>query len=466
MNRYQMVKNKKNIVVSKVHAGKIPTILGLFFLLVTLLLLHYISQSRIFRSGAADQSIPKNGKVTNVIDHSFSVSWQTDAQASGFLEVFVDGEKLVYFDSRDQSFSSLGNYELHYVYVDGIKPDTEYQFQIVSNGKSYSLTGQQNEKSTVKTAAIYSGKPPEAKLAFGRVYRADGQVAAGVLVYLNIPGVASLSSMTSSSGTWVVPLSFAYNASLSAPAVYNEAEVKEEIVVEGGSLGRSEVINFTKDNRPVRNIILGKNSDFTTQQVGANDELGSTANSGSSSFVTDNSVTGKSKEFKITSPSDGETITTARPEIFGTGPQSGLVKITIESLTTYESSLEIDETERWAWTPPADLEPGDHTLTVEYTTPQGEKKSFIRNFIVLAAEDENNPAFTATPSGQTATSTPVPSVVPTNTPTLSPTPTTDLSRSTMPATESGVPKTGFLLPVILTFLIGVSLLSVGVFRLF
>jgi Tfp pilus assembly protein PilX len=36
----------------------------------------------------------------------------------------------------------------------------------------------------------------------------------------------------------------------------------------------------------------------------------------------------------------------------------------------------------------------------------------------------------------------------------------------MPATESGVPKTGFLLPVILTFLIGVSLLSVGVFRLF
>jgi len=465
-----MAKNKKDVVVSKVRAGRIPTILGLFFLLATLVILHFVSQSRIFRSGAANQSVPKNAKVTNVIDHSLSVSWQTDVAVSGFLEVFVDGQKLVYFDVRDQSLGRSENYNLHYVYVEGLEPDTDYQLQIVSGSKSYNLAGQQGEKSTIKTAAIYSGQPPEAQLAFGRIYTADGQVAAGVLVYLIIPGVAPLSSMTSSSGTWVIPLSFAYNTSLSAPATYNEAEIKEEIVVEGGGFGRSKVTNYTSDNRPVRNIVLGKDSDFTIEEVGSNDELGSTAGQGGSSFSTSDSADTTSKEFKITSPGDGETITTTRPEIFGTGPRSGLVKITIESLATYESSLEIGETEQWAWTPPGDLEPGSHTLTVEYTTPEGEKRSFIRNFVVLAAGDENDPAFTATPSGQTVTSTPTPTVVvtvaPTSVPTLSPTPTTDLSRSTMPATESGVPETGVLLPVISTFLIGTALVFVGLLRLF
>lgn len=467
-----MPKNKKLAILSKVRTGKIPTILGLFFLLVTLVLLYFISETRIIGSSASAQTIPKGAKVTNVIDHSLSVSWETETIATGFLKVIINGEERIFFDVRDRVSGNSKNYNLHYVLVDGLAPASEYQFQLVSEGKSYSLLGESGKKSTVKTATIYSGQPPEAKLAFGKIINGNGEAVSEILVYLDIPGVAPLSSMTSSSGTWVIPLAFAYNAGLSAPASYQEAEVRENISVEGSSLGRSLVTNFTKDNRPVRNIVLGEDSDFTSQDSDENSELGSNSGQGgSSSFTSDKSSLEREKEFKIISPSDGETVSVSRPEIFGTGPKSGLVKITIESSVVYESSLEIDNSGDWKWTPSGDLEPGNHTLTVDYTTPQGEKKSFIRNFVVLATGNENDPAFTATPSGETTTPIPtptvvVPSVLPTNTPTLLPTPTTDLSRSTMPATDSGVPETGLLLPVLSTFIIGSVLLFAGLLRLF
>ena len=467
-----MSNKEKPAIIGKVRTGKIPTVLGLFFLLVTLALLYFISETRIFGSRASAQIIPRGANVTNVIDRSLSVSWETQTATTGFIKIFIDGEERIFFDVRDRVSGSSENYYLHYVLVEGLNPSSEYRFQLVSGGKSYNLLGEAENRSTAKTAAIYSGQPPEAKLAFGRVVDSNGEAVSGILVYLDIPGMAPLSSLTSSSGIWVIPLAFAYNAGLSAPANYQEGEVKENISVEGGNMGRSLVVNFTRDNRPVRNIVLGVDSDFTNQDSIKDNELGFNAGQeGGSNFATNGSLYEKEKEFEIISPNDGETVSTLRPEIFGTGPKLGLVKITIESSVAYESSLEIGDSEEWQWTPPGDLELGSHTLTVDYTTPQGEKKSFVRNFVVLAAGDENDPAFMATPSGETTTPTPTPttvapSVSPINTPTLSPTPTTDLSRSTMPATDSGVPETGILLPVMTAFVIGSVFLFAGLLRLF
>jgi hypothetical protein len=160
---------------------------------------------------------------------------------------------------------------------------------------------------------------------------------------------------------------------------------------------------------------------------------------------------GQEKEFKIINPNDGETISIPKPEIFGEGPRGAKVEITLESPVTYESEIEIDSNGEWQWAPPQNLTPGAHTLTVEYTDPDtGEMETFVRTFVLAAETGEGGPAFSATPSGSTAT----PTVSPTNTPTEIPVPTataeptsttgpTTPPRKSQPSTESGVQTLGF-----------------------
>jgi len=168
---------------------------------------------------------------------------------------------------------------------------------------------------------------------------------------------------------------------------------------------------------------------------------------------------GQEKEFKIINPNDGETISIPKPEIFGEGPRGAKVEITLESPVTYESEIEINSNGEWQWAPPQNLTPGAHTLTVEYTDPDtGEMETFVRTFVLAAETGEGGPAFSATPSGSTAT----PTVSPTNTPTEAPVPTataeptsttepTTPPRKSQPSTESGVPESGFFGPTLILF---------------
>lgn len=434
---------------------KIPTILGIFLVLGLVGSLTLLREGTSFLTRASKGITPQEVEITNITSNSFTVSWITGEKTKGFVQVeSLDGK--VVTDFRD-SPGTLGDYDTHYVVINNLSPDTEYKFYLNSGGKEF--FEERLKAYSVKTALSTSGIPPEANLASGSVLNGSSQPAAGAIVYLDIPGISKLSALVTNKGNWVVPLAQAYSEDLSMRANYEEGKIIENILAVTGQRGRATATIYTQNDDPVPPIILGESQDFTSgdQNLLNNDLTPSPAMD--SKLDTGNLNLGQEKEFKIINPNDGETITIPKPEIFGEGPKGAKVEITLESPVTYESEIEIDSNGEWQWAPPQNLTPGAHTLTVEYTNPDtGGVETFVRTFVLAAQTGEGGPAFSATPSGSTAT----PTINPTNTPTEAPTPTataeptsttepTTPPRKSQPSTESGVPESGFFGPTIILF---------------
>jgi len=103
----------------------------------------------------------------------------------------------------------------------------------------------------------------------------------------------------------------------------------------------------------------------------------------------------------------------------------------------------------WQYTPPEELTPGNHLLTLSFIDENGREQKLSRHFTIVAQGLEQYPAFEASPSASTS---------PSPTPNGSP-----LSRVTIPATEGGIPKPGSVGPTFLVFLSGLLFLIVGFF---
>jgi len=450
---------------------RIPTILGVFLVISLSASLIFIQRSQIFQSKAGGTPDPVDVRITNVTDSSFVVSWVTTKEVVGAIKTIDGLNERIFSDVRQSNQSAMST--THYVRAEGLEANKKYDFVILADGQSFYQSG--ISPFSVTTASAITGSPPMANLASGTVQDGAGNPAAGAIVYLSIDGIAPLSSLVTSSGNWAVSLSYAFTPDLSSLANYQEGQIVEDIFVQAGSLGTATASVYTQDDDPVPPIILGEINDFTQQQGSAEPTPTTAVGSGRGGSLLEGVDQGMvQKEFAVLNPDDGEVIGSPRPEIFGSGAAGATVKIRLESPVTYEAELEVDETGSWSWVPPQDLEPGSHTLTIDYIDPQtGEEQTFIRTF-VLAANDNNDPSFSATPSGSTVTPTLTLTPTPTSglaaslTPTASPTATpisspTPMTRTSQPSTESGVPETGLFsltFSIILASLI-VFLLSIA-----
>jgi len=425
--------------------------LGVFLVISLAASLIFVQRSQIFRSKAGGTPDPIDVRVTNVTNTSFVVSWTTTKEIIGAIKILDGLNDRVFRDLRTNSSMST----THYVRAEGLESNKKYDFVLIADGETFYRSGV--SPFFVTTALSITGQPPAANLASGTVKDPAGNPAGGAIVYLSINGIAPLSSLVTSSGNWVVSLAYAFSLDLSSLADYQEGLVLEEIFVQAGSLGTTTASVYTQDDDPVPVIILGETNDFISEK-GAVEVTPTSTEASLLDGVDQGEV---EKRFQVSNPEDGETIAVPRPEVFGTGAKGALIKITLESPTVYEDELTIEDSGDWNWIPPQDLEPGSHTLTVDYTDPQtGEEQTIIRTF-VLAASDQSSPSFSATPSGSTTTPTIVPTLTmaptataaPTVISSLSPTTTpapigtntpTPQTRTSQPSTESGVPQSGFL----------------------
>src|SRR5260221_13594636 len=91
----------------------IPTILGLLVLFAGLIggvFLVRSSNTNSFLPRASPQTTPKNLKIRNITDTSFTVSWITDSNTVGFVRYGTNATALstTINDDRDQSSGSTG----------------------------------------------------------------------------------------------------------------------------------------------------------------------------------------------------------------------------------------------------------------------------------------------------------------------------------------------------------------------
>jgi Bacterial Ig-like domain len=403
-----------------------PTILGLVLLLICIAASIYLTGFRTtLGSKASGDCTPINPQVANITDSSADISYITSAACLATVSV----NSQIFNDVKPATATKI-----HYFQIKGLKNSTAYNYSLVTNGQTINKTAY-----NFKTGSTPASSLPTSNLAWGRVLSADKKSVANAIVYLNIPGAFPLSSFVTTDGNWSISLASSFNDSQTDWFVPPSTAVEENIVVISEDNVTTQVVNSTALNNPVPDIIIGQNS--LTAPTVVPTSAGNLAN------VTPVQT---SQNLDILNPQNGETLPSTRPEFFGTAPINSNVVIEVHSDATTSANVQSDNTGSWNWSPPSDLAPGDHTITVKVQDPStGVWQTVTRNFTVLATGN-GSPAFVA--SGSATTITPTSTIInPTSKPTITPTVTpTPIVRAAQPASASTKPPvTGNELPTVI-----------------
>jgi hypothetical protein len=416
---------------------KIPTILGIILLLASTFTGVVLTRSRLnLNSKASGDCHPAGIQLTNVTQKSIDISFSTPSPC--LINLFVNN--ITYSDARFENSQSQST-KLHYFQITNLKPDSLYQFKIISNGEIIT-----NDNYEFKTAITFSGSVPTSNLAWGRVFLTTSEPAANSIVYLTIPGAAPLSSIVTTAGNWNVSLVSSLNQEKTGWFIPPEQKIDEDIIVIGENDQTSQITSNTDHNNPVPDIILGHNSfESPLDTIPAN----------SGSLLTTITPLPNNKKLEIINPGNGESITTLKPDFFGQAPVNSKLSIKVESPVVINGETTATSDGSWHWSPPADLTPGEHTITVSSINPTtGLSETISRKFIVYASD--NNLAFNASPSATLITPT---IIMPTPT-TIIETPSPTI-RTAKPSTGSGVPVTGNSIPTVLFLSFAAMLLALS-----
>lgn len=454
---------------------RIPTVLGLVLLAGGLISgVFLVGKTQLLSVNAGPTAVPRNVRMVNAGANSITITWTTDSPVVGFVKYSDNPGKLTLTggDTRDQRSGSSGSFTTHYVEVVGLSANKNYYFEVGSGGAVYDDGGKPYQS---KTTAL--GISPNEDMISGKVLSPSGLGAGGVIVYVEMDGSETLAALTKDDGAWRLPLSAARDKQ-GGVLSYDAENMQLTIFAQGGNVGTATALTNTNNDSPVPDITLGKTHNFivgfemdsSENDQPVDDTKGfSTLVNNEGSETLENSPEATLSVKLINPEFNGESIATTNPEIKGDAPAGTVLIITVNSQEQQVGSVTAGESGKWSYTPPAGLEPGNHTITIEYQDQNGILQKLTRHFVVIAADNANGlPAFTATPSATPEVS---PTTSPTPTVTVSPSPniavspstepTTNSGETSEPATSSGLPNVGVLTPTYTLLISGLGLFLGG-----
>ncbi len=405
--------------------SRIPTILGIF-LLMALISGFVVLFERLSRgdSAAAGNPTPQNVQFTNVSDSGFTVTWLTQNPATGAILVRGTKQKTkTVFDERDTT-GTLKKYIAHSTSFRDASADTEYEVNVLSNGKEY-LDG--GKPYRISSAPVLAGDGTGLEPAYGSIVSQDNQPATGALAFVTIEGAQTLSTLVSSSGSWLVPLNLVRRTDLSQYLATKERMTESINVQLNGQ--ETSAITDTLNDAPVPTMVLGKTYDFRKLQAAnrasAPKVLGTSSQNQPQGVVT------------LVQPAQGASLATYLPLVQGTGIPGKSVVVTIGITNPLTGTTTVGGDGLWRFTPPQPLTAGRQSVTV--TTPDESGTPIATTHIFEVLKSGTQVLGVATPSA-----TPTLEATPTATPTAQP-----------------IPTSGTTLPTILLFIIALGLLSSG-----
>lgn len=445
---------------------RLPTLLGIFVLLVGIAVTTYLVKNmQQFFLKAEPAITPKSVQISNLTNVSFTVSWVTSDNASTGYIKYGKSYSLgkIGLDDRDQNPDVLGHYIVHHTTLQVLEPQTTYYFKIVSQGKEYDNSG---APYSVTTTSVIS--PNSLAPTYGLILEENGQPATEAIVYVRIGNSGFVSALTKSSGNWLIPLSLLVNQGQNE-AFKPQPSDFEEIFVQGKQK-TAKAVTSLKDNAPVPPITLGKDHNFRTTP----------SPSPTPPAVTTPTPT-LAPSFNLVTPASGAALP-GQPLFRGTALPGKSVQIQVESTVSFKGEVTADQNGNWAWQVPENLSSGEHTVTIVSTDNQGNLQTIIRKFVILAsgtqvveaATPSATPTLTPRPS-PTATPTPTsipvvtisptaapkPTATPTPTPTPSLKPTPSLTLTPTPTATATPPTTGDLLLTLVLAIGGMFFLATG-----
>jgi hypothetical protein len=442
-----------------IKKNKIPTILGILILLVGVFAgVTLLSMNQVFKIGASATATPKDVRISNITDTAATISWITEGKTTDFI-TWGDSQETV--NKVEKESETDQKFATHSINLTSLKANTSYFYKINSDGNSFDNNG-------IPWQFTTGGQLPPTQNSLpisGSVITASGQPSVRALVYVTIDGYL-MSTLTSDSGSFVLQLGSARSSDLASYAQTDPAKtlLTVSIQAEDGEAASAQI--FPQSANPIPPLVLGQTQDYRNlqpNQGGQNpsSNLNLPANTtGESKFnVATGSATSSQKSVILESLNEGETVTSTQPQFFGKGPPGESITITVHSDQAISQTIQIPKNGSWSWSPPTNLSPGAHSITVSWIDASGITRYLTRDFIVQAGEA---PAFVASPSGSsptpTSTPTPTPRATLSPTPTKSATPTPVASASAQPG-----PVTGNLTPTILLSIMGVAVIAFGVF---
>ncbi len=519
------LKKSKKFVSKK----QIPTVLGLLILFVALIsgVLLFGRGTGVFAPRATAQTTPKNIRISNVTDKTFTISFYTDESTTAFVKYGTDVKKLdkQASDDRDQLSGVVKNYRLHHITVRSLEAKTNYYYVLGTGSSTFDDEGKPYE---VITASKQNQSPLNNQTIYGNVLNADNTPADGAIIYVYSENMGTLSNLVKSSGSWGIALSNAFSLDKSTYATLND-ESPIEVKVQGVEPDLFSSIKTTiSAAQPIANLVIGQNgtsanTDVADNELSSEDNLNkaelladsslpidassasiieSTASTSTSNLVTNESsragalqnltnATGSStmaslepevldlNELNESQPASAATLTTTQPQIKATLPANTMVRVVIHSDTQIDETVQTDADGNLLVDVASlgqNLEPGEHTASYTYIDPvTGQEVTKTYNFTVAPNAETRQLAAVITTSPTPAPTASIPygsgnPYVPTitATPTVIPTITISpvSSNSTTVATTSGQYSAGSIGTTIALLIGGIFFILVGVWSYF
>jgi hypothetical protein len=461
---------------------QIPTILGLVILVVALIAGVFLigEGPGVFAPRATAETTPRNVRITNVTDSSFTISFLTQDSTPGFVKYGIEAGRLnsQSSDDRDQLTGTVGQYKTHHITVRGLNPNTQYFYELgTGSGATFDDSG---APFAIQTAQR-SGAPSAAKTAYGSVNTPNSTPADGAIVYLSIEGVGEMSSLVKATGSWAIPLSNARSSDGSGYATIGDEDVMNVLIQGEQPSLQSQFSISVAQSQPVADIVIGQTPDSSlamnpdtdatdgvldTMPIDELNDINASPSAGTTPETQEEAVNPGGLGSLIEEPTpektelnldtdEGAVLTTGSPKIKGTASPGVTINIVVNSDTQITQDLIANDDGTFELDIAAlseQLEPGEHDATYSYIDPAtGELVTKTVTFTVeepgtggtqmLAQANQPFSTSSPVPVGTSSASTATESATTTATESAD-TGKGGATRSAMPATDSAIPVSG------------------------
>jgi hypothetical protein len=381
---------------------KIPTLFGLFFILVLISSLGLVldKQKKVSISAATPKL--QRLEITNTTHNSTTIFWRTSERLVSWLRFGEEKNQLneQIFDDRNVG-NNRNLYFNHYVILKNLQSNKKYFFEIVTS------KGLIKKGDNLPFVFITKAQLPQSttlRPATGTIQDKTGIPLDNAIVLLKIEGTELLSDRTKEKGEWLIPLYY-----------LTKINSNEFVQPTEDTLVILEIINETGNNSLVKaklkqltpltqTIIIGKNYDFIQKKE--------------EKVLSETSMAQPPlNNIDIIFPKENAAIPGRRPSFRGTAFPNKKIKIIIESKSSQIYEKYSDQDGIWKFTPFYDLEPGKHKLTIITEDESGKEVKVTRNFTILKSGEgvlgEATPSATLTPTVPviTLTVTPIPTEI-------------------------------------------------------
>lgn len=233
---------------------RIPTVLGLFFVLLGLGVgVYLVLQNQSLLTQASSDQLPQNIVISNIEGNKVTLSWQTKSITSGFVTFGINNpSEQTALDDKDQSAPK--SYYTHHVNLLNLSPQTEYQFKIVSGKTSSDVQ---------RFTTAMESSPTNSEPIIGTVLNRD-ETLDDAVAYLSIAG-SIVQSASVKNGNFLIPLSQIRQQDLSTILV-PKIDTLGKITIISASGNSNILVRLNDIKGPLGPIKLGDTLDLTVNQ--------------------------------------------------------------------------------------------------------------------------------------------------------------------------------------------------------